>query len=90
MSIVEWCLVTGLSFGVDTNKKNDEMEQRLRNAYFGGVHRKINVKEFDAIFKELKFEEMDDMDALKIALFYFADRVLNAKKKSLSNQFRLA
>ncbi|KAH9667254.1 hypothetical protein KPL70_020965 [Citrus sinensis] len=81
LSIVEWCLVTGLSFGVDTNKKNDEMEQRLRNTYFGGVHRKINVKEFDAIFKELKFEEMDDMDALKIALFYFADRVLNAIRK---------
>ena len=40
LSIVEWCLVTGLSFGVDTNQKNDEMEQRLRNTYFGGVHRK--------------------------------------------------
>ncbi|GAY68779.1 hypothetical protein CUMW_266870 [Citrus unshiu] len=50
------------------------MDQRLRNTYFGGVHRKINVNQFDAVFKELKFEEMDDMDALKIALFYFADR----------------
>ena len=80
LSIVEWCLVIGLSFGVDTNKKNDEMEQRLRNTYFGGVRRKLNVNEFDAVFKELKFEEMDDMDALKIALFYFADRVLNARK----------
>ncbi|XP_052287642.1 uncharacterized protein LOC112498263 [Citrus sinensis] len=90
LSIVEWCLVTGLSFGVDTNQKNDEMEQRLRNTYFGGVHRKINVKEFDAIFKELKFEEMDDMDdmdALKIALFYFADRVLNARKNHCQINF---
>ena len=26
LSIVEWCLVTGLSFGVDINEKNDEME----------------------------------------------------------------
>ena len=87
LSIVEWCLVTGLSFGVDTNQKNDEMEQRLRNTYFGGVHRKINVKQFDAVFKELKFEEMDDMDALKIALFYFADRVLNARKNHCQINF---
>ncbi|GAY57338.1 hypothetical protein CUMW_178670 [Citrus unshiu] len=87
LSIVEWCLVTGLSFGVDTNKKNNEMEQRLRNTYFGGVHRKINVNEFDAIFKELKFEEMDDMHALKIALFYFVDRVLNARKNHCQINF---
>ncbi|GAY60930.1 hypothetical protein CUMW_205870 [Citrus unshiu] len=87
LSIVEWCLVTGLSFGVDTNKKNDEMEQRLRNTYFGGVHRKINVNQFDAVFKELKFEEIDDMDALKIALFYFTDRVLNARKNHCQINF---
>ncbi|GAY42361.1 hypothetical protein CUMW_066240 [Citrus unshiu] len=87
LSIVEWCLVTGLSFGVDTNQKNDQMEQRLRSTYFGGVHRKINVKEFDAIFNELKFEELDDMDALKIALFYFADRVLNARKNHCQINF---
>ncbi|XP_024033147.1 uncharacterized protein LOC112095447 [Citrus clementina] len=87
LSIVEWCLVTGLSFGVDTNEKNDEMEQRLRNTYFGGVHRKINVKQFDAVFKELNFEEIDDMDALKIALFYFADRVLNARKNHCQINF---
>ncbi|GAY66809.1 hypothetical protein CUMW_251730 [Citrus unshiu] len=55
--------------------------------YFGGVHRKINVKEFDALFKELKFEEMDDMDALKIALFYFTDRVLNARKNHCQINF---
>ncbi|GAY53431.1 hypothetical protein CUMW_149210 [Citrus unshiu] len=54
--------------------------------YFGGA-RKINVKEFDALFKELKFEEMDDMDALKIALFYFADRVLNARKNHCQINF---
>ncbi|KAK9181049.1 hypothetical protein WN944_024186 [Citrus x changshan-huyou] len=87
LSIVEWCLVTRLSFGVDTNKKNDEMEQRLWNTYFGGVHRKINVKQFDAVFKELKFEEMNDMDALKIALFYFADRVLNVRKNHCQINF---
>ena len=65
------------------------MEQRLRNTYFGGVRRKINVNEFDAVFKELKFEEMDDMDALKIVLFYFADRVLNARKNHCQINFDL-
>ncbi|GAY63400.1 hypothetical protein CUMW_225250 [Citrus unshiu] len=87
LSIVEWCLVTGLSFGVDTKQKNDEMEQRLRNTYFGGVHRKISVNEFDAVFKKLKFEEMDNMEALKIALFYFTDRVLNARKNHCQINF---
>jgi len=87
LSIIEWCLVTGLSFGVDTNQQNDEIEQRLQNTYFGGVHRKMNVNQFDAIFKELKFEKMDDMDALKIAMFYFADRVLNARKNHCQINF---
>ncbi|KDO38487.1 hypothetical protein CISIN_1g042696mg [Citrus sinensis] len=54
---------------------------------FGGMHRKINLKEFDALFKKLKFEEMDDMDALKIVLFYFADRVLNARKNHCQINF---
>ena len=60
---------------------------RLWNTYFGSVHRKINLKEFDTLFKKLKFEEMDDMDILKIALFYFADRVLNAKKNHYQINF---
>ncbi|XP_052297102.1 uncharacterized protein LOC127902282 isoform X2 [Citrus sinensis] len=42
---------------------------------------------FQIVFKELKFEEMDDMDALKIALFYFADRVLNARKNHCQINF---
>ena len=86
-SIVEWCLVTGLSYGVATELRNNKTVHRLRNTYFGGVHRKINVKEFNALFKELKFEEMNDMDALKIALFYFADRVLNARKNHCQINF---
>ncbi|KDO37216.1 hypothetical protein CISIN_1g041318mg, partial [Citrus sinensis] len=87
LSIVEWCLVTGLSYGVDTELRDNKTVDMLRNTYFGGVHRKINVKEFDALFKELKFEEIDDMDALKIALFYFADRVLNARKNHCQINF---
>ena len=84
--IVE-CLVTRLSYGVDTELRNNKTVHKLRNTYFGGVHRKINLKEFDALFKKLKFEEMDDMDALKIVLFYFADRVLNARKNHYQINF---
>ncbi|XP_052300032.1 uncharacterized protein LOC107177970 [Citrus sinensis] len=87
LSIVKWCLVTGLSYGVDTELRDDKKIDRLWKTYFGGVHRKINVKEFDALFKELKFEEMDDMDSLKIALFYFADRVLNVRKNHCQINF---
>ncbi|GAY65101.1 hypothetical protein CUMW_238640, partial [Citrus unshiu] len=87
LSIVEWRLVTGLSYGVDTKLRNNKTVHRLRNTYFGGVHRKINLKEFDALFKKLKFEAMDDIDALKIALFYFADRVLNARKNHCQINF---
>ncbi|GAY32853.1 hypothetical protein CUMW_004440 [Citrus unshiu] len=83
----DWCLVTGLSYGVDTELSDDKKVDRLWKTYFGGVHRKINVKEFDALFKELKFEEIDDMDALKIALFYFANRVLNARKNHCQINF---
>ncbi|GAY54484.1 hypothetical protein CUMW_157050 [Citrus unshiu] len=90
LSIVEWCLVTGLSYGVDIELRDDKKVDRLQKTYFDGVHRKINVKEFDALFKESKFEEMDDMDnmdALKIALFHFADRVLNARKNHCQINF---
>ncbi|GAY65417.1 hypothetical protein CUMW_240980 [Citrus unshiu] len=87
LSIVKWCLVTGLSYGVDTELRDDKKIDRLWKTYFGGVHRKINIKEFDALFKELKFEEVDDMDALKIALFYFANRVLNERKNHCQINF---
>ncbi|GAY68271.1 hypothetical protein CUMW_262830 [Citrus unshiu] len=77
--IVEWCLVTGLSYVVNTELRNNQTMHRLRNTYFDGVHCKINLKEFDALFKKLKFEEMDDMDTLKIVLFYFTDRTTRLK-----------
>ena len=53
---------------------------RLINTYFNGLHHKISLKQFDVLFEKLKFEAMDDIDALNIALFYFADRVLNGRK----------
>ncbi|GAY49411.1 hypothetical protein CUMW_118870, partial [Citrus unshiu] len=52
----------------------------LLNTYFDRLFRNINLKQFDALFEELDFEAMDDIDALKTVLFYFADRVLNGRK----------
>ena len=80
LSIGEWCLVTRLSYGVDTALTNNKTVHRLLNKYFDGLFHNINLKLFDALFKELDFEAMDNIVALKIALFYFADRVLNGRK----------
>lgn len=40
----------------------------------------VNLKELDANFEDLKFNDMDDSNALKIVLYYFTDRVLNRRK----------
>ena len=69
LSIAQWCLVTGLSYGVDTALTNNKMVHRLLNTYFDGLFRNINLKKFDALFEELNFEAMDDINALKIASF---------------------
>ena len=87
LSIAEWCLVTRLSYGVDTALRNKQTVHRLLDMYFDGLHRNINVKQFDVLFKKLKFEAMDDIDPLKIALFYFADRVPNARKNHCQVNF---
>ena len=69
------------SYGVDTALTNNKSGHRLLKTYFGGdLFRNINLKQFDALFEKLNFKAMDDIDALKIALFYFADRVLNGRK----------
>ena len=80
LSIGEWCLVTALSYGVDTALTNNKTVHKLLNTYFDGLFRNITLKQFDALFEELDFKAMDDIDTLKIALFYFADRVLNGRK----------
>ncbi|GAY31825.1 hypothetical protein CUMW_272370 [Citrus unshiu] len=80
LSIAEWCLVIRLSYGVDTTLRNKKTVHRLLNMYFDGLFRNINLKQFDALFEKLDFEAMDDIDALKIVLFYFADRDLNGRK----------
>ena len=38
---------------------------------------------------DLDFKAMDDIDVLKIALFYFADRVLNRRKDHCQINFNL-
>ena len=81
LSIGEWCLVTGLKYGVyDMHRKAKvEVQHRLRDLYFDG-DLGATLKEFDARFEALNFNDVDDVDALKIALYYFADRVLNGRK----------
>ncbi|KAH9671507.1 hypothetical protein KPL70_017399 [Citrus sinensis] len=81
LSIDEWCLVTGLKYGVyDIHRKAKVgVQHRLRDLYFDG-DLGATLKEFDARFEALNFNDVDDVDALKIALYYFADRVLNGRK----------
>lgn len=55
------------------------MSHRLRDLYFNG-NLEVNLKQFDARLKDLNFDDMDDVDALKVTLYYFADRVLNGRK----------
>lgn len=55
------------------------MSHRLRDLYFDG-NLEVNLKQFDARLKDLNFDDMDDVDALKVTLYYFADRVLNGRK----------
>ncbi|KAK9187613.1 hypothetical protein WN944_019011 [Citrus x changshan-huyou] len=69
-----------LWFQIDTAQTNNKTVHRLLNTYFDGLFRNITLKQFDALFEELDFKAMDDIDTLKIALFYFADRVLNGRK----------
>lgn len=47
--------------------------------YFDGNLR-ANLKELDENFEDLNFNDMDNIDALKIALYYFANRVFNGRK----------
>ncbi|GAY48370.1 hypothetical protein CUMW_111150, partial [Citrus unshiu] len=64
-----------------TALRNNKSGHRLLKTYFGGdLFRNITVKQFDALFEKLNFQAMDDIDALKTALFYFADIVLNGRK----------
>lgn len=57
----------------------------LLNKYFGELFRKMNLVQFESIFANLHFDNMDNIDALKMVLYYFIDRVLTGRK----NHFKL-
>ena len=89
LSIGEWCLVTRLCYGKDVVLTKHKTMHRLLKKYFAGKFREINVGQFEQIFMDLDFKAMDDIDVLKIALFYFADRVLNRRKDHCQINFNL-
>ncbi|KAL9444201.1 hypothetical protein AB3S75_017393 [Citrus x aurantiifolia] len=89
LSIGEWCLITGLSNGPNVEPKKLKTQHRLLNKYFGGRFKDLTLKQLDARFSALKFRAMDDTDALKIALYYFADRVLKGRKDHSQADFQL-
>ena len=70
----------GLSNCSNVEPKNLKTQHRVRNKYFDSRFKDLNLKQLDARFAALNFRAMDDTNALKIALYYFANRVLNGRK----------
>ena len=89
LSIGEWCLVTRLCYGEDVVLTKHKTMHRLLKKYFVGRFREINLDQVEQRFMDLDFRAMHDTDALKIALFYFADRVLNERKDHYQINFNL-
>ncbi|XP_024042914.1 uncharacterized protein LOC112099703 [Citrus clementina] len=89
LSIGEWCLVTGLCYGKNVFLTKHKTMHRLLNKYFGGRNRDLNLGQFEERFMNLDFKTMNDTDALKIAMFYFADRVLHRRKDYCQINFNL-
>lgn len=85
----EWCLVTELPYGKDVVLKKLKMVHRLLNIYFDSLFDNINLKQFNLRFEDFDFEAMDDINALKIALYYFVDMVLNGRKTHCQINFSL-
>ena len=40
----------------------------------------MNIKQLDENFEEFNFNDTDDIDVLKITLYYFANKLLNGRK----------
>lgn len=87
LSIGEWCLITRLSNGLNVLLKNMKAHHRMFDKYFGGRSKDLNLKKLDARFCALNFRAMDHIDALKIALYYFAYRILNKRKDNRQADF---
>ena len=79
----------GLCYGEDVMLIKHKTMHRLLKKYFAGKFREINFDQFEQIFMDLDFRAMDDIDALKVALFYYANRVLNRRKDHCQINFNL-
>ena len=89
LSIGEWCLVTGLCYGEKVFLTKHKTMHRLLKKYFVGRFREINLDQVEQRFMNLDFKTMDDTNALKIVMFYFADRVLHGRKDNCQINFNL-
>ena len=66
-----------------------QVSHRLLNKYFGGRNHDLNLGQFEKRFMNLDFKTIDDTDALRIAMFYFADRVLHGRNDHCQINFNL-
>ena len=81
LSIRKWCLITRLKCG-----KLRDLEEfkkiggswRIHDVYFDG-NDEFQLQELDTMFDAFDFTQINDKNALRIALFYFMDRILCAR-----------
>lgn len=60
-------------------KPNITENHRLHDLYYNRNPR-VTIKQSDENFEEFNFNDTDDIDVLKITLYYFANKVLNGRK----------
>lgn len=72
-SRMEFGLITGLNFGHYPQELGGST--RLRETYFDGSP-VITFKDIDLAYDRLDFTTVDDMDAVKLSLFFFVERLL--------------
>ncbi|KAJ4706646.1 Phospholipase-like protein [Melia azedarach] len=72
-SRIEFALITGLTFGPYLEVSVDS--HRLQDLYFG-LKPAPNLDDIDSAFYALDFTAIDDMDAVKITLYYVLERVV--------------
>ena len=86
LSIREWCLVTGLQCGSSVEMEFDTYD--IRDNYFSDIMYG-RLSDLDRKYLQFDFTEIPDSDALKITLYYFADRVLFARPDDRRLQIEL-
>lgn len=71
----------GLCYGLHNmhRKPNITENHRLHDLYYNRNPR-VNIKQLYENFEEFNFNDTDDIDVLKITLYYFANKVLNGRK----------